>query len=190
MKRTQRFTDLSLGVLYLVSTAAAYFPAIPIGEPIHLAEWCCITGLVGGVFYLLSSFRKLPEVLHLDMTLALILIFIATVAIQLNLEGVFWFIHLFGPLLVLTRFFLFCDCRKINQASMVLTCLVIPLAYILLAFILLKTTGECPFPASMILKWDHAWIPVVLIAVLCTLLLGVGYGLFYLNRFLFKKRNG
>lgn len=189
MNKPKRITDLFLGMLYLVSTAAAYLPAISFGEPIHLAEWCCITGILGGVFFIFSTFRKLPEILHLDMTLALILIFIATVAIRLNLEGAFWFIHLFGPIFVLTRFFLFCDCRKIQRTGLVLTCLIIPLAYILFAFLLLKTAGECPFPASMILKWDKAWIPWAIIAGLCMLLLGIGYGFFYLNKFLFKKRN-
>lgn len=186
-QRTERITDLILGILYMLATIICYLPAID--APIHFAEWCCITGILGGVFYILSSFRKLPEVFHLDMTLTLILILIATVSIGLNLEGVFWFIHLFGPILVLIRFFLFCDCRKIRRTSLVLSGTAIPLAYILFAVILLKITGECPFPASMILKWDNPWIPPAIITVLCALILPIGYGLLYLNQFLFRKRN-
>lgn len=187
MRKSERITDLFLGILYLLSTYIGYLPAFD--DPIHFAEWCCITGILGGGFYILSSLHRLPEFLHLDMTLSLILIFIASVAIRLNLEGVFWVIHLFGPILVLIRFFLFCDCRKMKLSGLVLTSIVIPLVYILFAFILLRTTGECPFPASMILRWDNPWIPAAIIGVLCGLILVIGYGLFYLNRFLFEKRN-
>lgn len=186
MKKTAQVMDLLLGVLYLSAAIVGYFPAIRIGEPIRIAEWCCITGIGGGVFYLYcfaldAKNRPMPEILHLNVTLVLSLILITTLALRLNLEGVFWFIHVFGPAFSLLRFFLFCDCRKIKRLWYPLTVLVFPICYIFCAFFLLKMTGKCPFPASLILQWKDPMIPRVIIAALCVILAGICYGMFYLN---------
>lgn len=194
MKKAECIFDVFLGVSYLISTVIGYAPAFPMGEFMHLGEWCCITGIAGSLFYFGSFFcgirgKELPEYLHLDVTVMLSLIFMATVLIRLNLEGIFWFIHLIGPVLVLIHFFLFCDCRKIERTAFVLTGIVFPLIYIVFASGILKLTGECPFPARLILVWDSPFMPFVMILALCILILVVGFVFLYLNRFICKKRN-
>ena len=194
IKKAECILDLLLGISYLISTLMGYFPAFTTGEFIYLGEWCCITGIIGSIYYFVSFFcgmkgKRLPEYLHLDVTVMLSLIFIATVTIRLNLEGVFWFIHLFGPIIVLTRFLLFCDCRKTGKTALVLTSIIFPCIYIFFAFCLLKMTGDCPFPARLILMWDNPLMPIGIVVVLCILILIVGFGFFCLNRFVNSKRN-
>lgn len=184
--------DFLLGILYLASTLIGYLPAFPMRAYIHFAEWCCITGLLGGIFYCISAVcglrkKMLSEVLHLNVTLMLILIFIATVAIRLELEGAFWMLHLFGPLLVLLRFFLFCDCTKIKTPCRVFTSIAFPIGYILFSFCLRQATGECPFPAKLILMQPSPLIAVAVSADLCVLILLLAFGLLYVNRFFRKK---
>lgn len=131
--------------------------------------------------------KMLSEVLHFNVTLMLILIFIATVAIRLELEGAFWMLHLFGPLLVLLRFFLFCDCTKIKTPCRVFTSIAFPIGYILFSFCLRQATGEYPFPAKLILMQPGPLIAVAVSAGLCVLILLLAFGLLYVNRFLRKK---
>lgn len=193
MKKAKMMTDAVLCVMYLVSVCIEYIPAVVIGDYIYLGEWCFLTGFLGGIFYLISFLlglkdKDLAEYLHLNVTLMLALIFIATLLLKLNLEGAYWILHIFGPLLVMFRFFAFCDCRKITHASVVLTTALFPLSYILLSFVLLRLTGGCPFPASMVLTMKNQTFAKAIIAGLCLLIVAIGYGLFCLNRLLFKIR--
>lgn len=48
------FCNLALGLLYIATTVWGYSIAFPMKEYIHLAEWCCISGLLGGTFYLFA----------------------------------------------------------------------------------------------------------------------------------------
>lgn len=191
--RLKCILDILLGILYLTSTLIGYLPAFSAGAHIHFAEWCCITGIFGGIFYLASAVfeirsKTISEILHFNITLILILIFIATVAVRLELEGAFWFIHLFGPLLVLMRFFLFCDCTKIKTPYYVFTSIAFPIGYILFSICLLQATGKCPFPAKLILVQRSPCTAMAMSAGLCALILLLAFGLFYLNRIIRKKR--
>lgn len=112
------FCNLALGLLYIATTVWGYSIAFPMKEYIHLAEWCCISGLLGGTFYLFAFIyefvtkKKLNAIFYLNTAVVLSLILIATIIMQLNVDEAFVFIHIVNPILILIYFFVFCDCSE------------------------------------------------------------------------------
>lgn len=187
--KIDNISNLLIGILCIITVIAGYYKDIT-----HMSQWCFISGMVVGCIFIFAFFygrikhNKIPAILYLDSMIVLFLILIATVFIRLNLEGAFWFIHIINPMVVLAYFFVFCDCLTIKKPKLVLTSLIFPLAYIIFAFCLWKVSGNCPFPANLILKWDTPLIPLGLIVLLSLIILALGYAMFYLNRFIFQKR--
>lgn len=172
-KTLENASALLIGVLYIATTAWGYYSAIPNEEYVHLSEWCCVSGVVGGVLYIFSYFHRrlngkgMHPVVFLDSTLALDLILIATIAMQLNLDGAYWFLHVINPVLVTVHFLLFCDCREIANRKLLLTSIVFPVCYIAFTAVVYAGIGVAPFPASMILIQARVEVSMVLIAGLC-----------------------
>lgn len=126
---------LLIGILYIATTVWGYYAAFPTREYIHLSEWCCVSGIAGGIFYIFSFFyqqhkgKKVNTVFFLDFTVVLELIFIATLILRLNLDGAFWFLHVINPVLVLVHFLLFCNCREITHRKLLFTSIIFPVCY-------------------------------------------------------------
>lgn len=192
MKKILPFYDFVLGFLYLLFTTLEYIPAFNIEEVFHFGDWCFVTGIIGGVIFIVSGILELrgkgiSVYLHFYNTVLLSLIFIGTIAIGLNLGGNLWFLHVFGPLFVLFRFFAFCDCRKIGKASKVWLLGLAPVVYIVLTFIILLVSGKCPFPARMLFQFNNYFITAGGTAALILVICGYGFCLYYLNVVINRK---
>lgn len=186
--KVRNICDLLLGLLFVASVIAGYYKEVS-----HMSEYCFISGLLVGCILIASFFygrlkgKTLPTWLYFDCMINIVIIFIATIAIGLNLEGAFWFIHIINPLLLLCYWVVFCNHTTIRNHLVVVTDTVFPICYFVFAFILWKTVGICPFPASLLLI-DRS-IPQVIVGVGLVVLLFVvlGYALHFLNRFVSKK---
>ena len=115
---------------------------------------------------------------NLNTAVVLSLILIATIIMQLNVDEAFVFIHIVNPILILIYFFVFCDCSENKKILSVITCITFPIFYILFALCVWQSSGQCPFPASLILVWDNVLIPIGIIFGLCALIIGLSFGFF------------
>jgi len=108
--------DLVLGILFMVSVIAGYYKDIS-----YMSEYCFISGIVVGAVFLFSFFyatygkKRLPLWVYFDCMIAIVIIFIATIAIGLNLEGAFWFIHIINPILLFVYWCVFCNHNDIHK---------------------------------------------------------------------------
>ena len=187
-----------IGILYIAAIIWGYYQAIPMKNYIYLAEWCFISGVAGGLFYTFTFFyqqikrKKVSQILFLDITVILELIFIATITIQLNLGGAFWYLHVIGPLLVLIHFLFFCDCREIGKPILIFTSIIFPIGYIIFIAIIYALCGDAPFPVNMIFEQNSVGIELGMITGLSVLILLITF-LFYVgnrwvqNHFLAQK---
>lgn len=82
--------------------------------------------------------KKINAVIFLDITLVLELILIATIVIQLNLDGAFWFLHVINPVFVPAHFLLFCDCREIRHPKLLFTSILFPVCYIVFTAVFME----------------------------------------------------
>jgi hypothetical protein len=160
--------DLGLGLLILISLILGYGKT-----PSHLTEYCFVSGLLSGILFLASFIRYtivkkfFSSVYYFCSMISLLLIFIATLVIGLNLEGAFWFIHIINPLLVFTYWLVFCDHSTIKHKS-IMTAVILPFCWILFAFILWKAGFKCPFPASLIFignPWYVSWLVILALSI-------------------------
>jgi hypothetical protein len=127
--------------------------------------------------------KPLNACIYLACVVDIFVIFIATVSIRLNLEGAFWFIHIINPIILIIYWFAFCD-QRLMKLKGILSVIVFPLLYMLFAFVLLKLSGNCPFPASLIFM-DYSGLAAIAILVgLTIILLVLGFVLHMLNKFI------
>ena len=195
MKKLKPYFDLLLGILYLLFTTLEYYPCFNKVDAFHLGDWCFITGIIGGLFFIvlavLAFLKKDKDLTFLELynTCLLCIIFLGTITIGLNVNGYLIFIHIVGPLLVLFRFFYYTDCRKIKKLWYLLFLGIVPVVYVIFAFILLKVSGDCPFPAKMLFFYENNLIPYGLTLLLILVNIIFGGSLYFLNRFINKKRD-
>lgn len=184
---------LLIGILYIVAIVYEYYPAIKMKEYIHFGEWCFVSGVVGGLFYTLTFFYQqikgkiLNQILFLNITSILEVIFIATIAIQLNLGGALWYLHVIGPIMVFVHFLWFCDCRKIAKPIYVLTSIIFPSCYIFVIAIVYRICGYAPFPVNIIFEQNNIGIKLGMIAGLSLLILLITFFFYAVNVLLHKK---
>lgn len=188
MSKIRKYVDLVLSILFIASAILGYYKDIS-----HMSEYCFISGMVVGIIFLVSFFRQqtqnmlLPACIYLACSVDILVIFIATVAIGLNLEGVFWFIHIINPIAIAIYWFIFCDQRVMGWKG-VFSVVAYPLLYMLFAFILFKTSGKCPFPANLIFIDYSGIVPAIIITVLVVILWLLGYILHMLNKIIRKNK--
>jgi len=159
-----------------------------------MSEYCFISGMLVGVILTASSVyglrkgKTFPAWLYFDCMISTIIIFIATIAIRLNLEGAFWFIHIINPLLLFCCWCVFCDHTDMH-VKYIFTDIVFPVCYFIFAFVLYKSTGVCPFPVSLILVGSSAGQAALGVGALILLFILLGYVFHSLNRLAHRKRN-
>lgn len=182
MNKIRKYIDLALSILFITTAILGYYKDIS-----HMSEYCFISGISVGIIYFLSFLRQqkqdvsLPTCVYLACFIDIFVIFIATVAIRLNLEGAFWFIHIINPIVIAFYWFVFCDQRSMNWKG-TFSVVVYPLLYMFFAFILFKISGKCPFPASLIFMDYRGIVPLIIIIGLATILWMLGYILHMLNK--------
>ncbi len=78
--------------------------------------------------------KPLHDYIYLACVGDIFIICIETVAIRLNLNGAFWFIHVINPIILLIYWFVFCDQRTAKRTGIV-SGVVFPLLYMLFALV-------------------------------------------------------
>lgn len=190
MRKNRNICDLLIGILCIAAVLAGYYKDLT-----HMGEYCFISGMLVGTFFLFSFIYKvrakkqLPVWLYFDCMIALLIILIATVSIRLNLEGAFWFIHIINPIIVFLYWCFFCNHREISNPAWIATDLIFPLCYLLFAFVLGKMSGTTPFPASLIFNMRSMGNVLLTIVGLSVVFLILGYMLHFINRFIHIKRS-
>lgn len=189
MSRIRKYADLALGILFISSVILGYYKDVS-----HMSEYCFISGLLAGAVFFASYFyqqkyeKPLNACIYLSCMTDIFIIFVATVLIELNLDGAFWFIHIINPIILAIYWFIFCDQRTMNWKYTV-SVVVFPLLYMLFAFVLFKMNGSCPFPASLIFMDYSGFIPLVLLVVLAIILWALGSILHMLNKLVSSQKN-
>ena len=178
--------DLCLGLLILIATVCAYF-----GHWDNLGEYCCISGITTGTIFTASFFYRrksgkfFPEWIYINCSVATIIILIATIGLGLNLNGAFIFIHIIDPLLMFLYWAIFCEHE--SRIRTLPTVLVFPVVYTLLSGTILMITGDCPFPASLVLTGHTPVVTALLVIAVYALLLLVA-SVYYYGAWLKRRR--
>ena len=119
------------------------------------------------------------------VTPLLLLVCVVSIVYHFNFRDGFLFLHLFNPLLVFA-YYLFLTNKKYSKLWQVPFVAVLPLAYLIFAFIRGSKTGDYVYKFL-----DYNTYGVVntsiFIAVVIVLLGAVTVGIMYLNRFIHKK---
>lgn len=187
MNKIRKYVDLGLSILFILCGILGYYKDVS-----HMSEYCFISGILTGVVFFVSFLQQqkngkiLNPCIYLACLADIFVIFIATVAIGLNLEGAFWFIHIIDPIILAVYWFIFCDQRTMNLKG-TFSVVVFPLVYMLFAFILFKVSGSCPFPASLIFMDHGGFASIIILFVLAVILWILGYILHMLNRLIRRK---
>lgn len=187
MNYFRKYVDLFFSILFLLSVVLGYYKDFS-----HMTEYCFISGLfVGIVFFMSALFQKisgktLKSYVYFSCVIDIFVIFVATVLVGLNLNGVFRFIHIINPVLIGIYWFIFCKQEKIELKSM-MAAVIFPLAYMIFAFIFYKFSGNCPFPASFIFVNRSGIFSILVLLGLSILLCVLGFVFQILNKFLHKK---
>ena len=188
MSKIRKYVDLALSILFILSVILGYYKDVS-----HMTEYCFVSGLLVGITFFASYLHQqkhdkpLNACIYLACMVDIFIIFIATVAIGLNLDGAFWFIHIINPIILVIYWFVFCDQRMMNWKG-TLSVVLFPLLYMMFAFVLFKISGSCPFPASLIFMDYSGFIPLVILVVLAIILWVLGYILHMLNKLIRRNR--
>lgn len=155
----------------------------------HWGEYCFISNMSVGILFIISVIYRikkgafLSDIFTFNSMMALLLILIATVSIGLNLEDAFWFLHIINPVIIFLYWIITCRHKKNVGGKQVLSVLIFPIAYYALAMILFALTGQSPFPISIVTDLGGIY-PAIFPFIMAPVLLGLGYGLHFLNRLL------
>ncbi len=181
-------STLILGALFLTATILGYCK-----DPVSMSEYCFISGMTVGLiliasfFYSLAAKRFFPEWIYADCMITVFVIFLATIILRLNLDGAFVSIHIVNPILLFLYWAIFCNHNRIKNHLLISTCLVFPLAYLMIAKIVQFATGNCPFPAVLLFEGNPPHLVIVYIAAVCLVYLILNYILHFINRAIHKK---
>lgn len=182
--------DLLLGISFILSVSIGYLTNVI--SIYYLSEYCFISGMIVGIFFIISFFyrlfkkKSLPAFLYFDSMISIIVIFFATIAMGLNLEGAFWFIHIINPILLFFYWCIFCNHSSNCSNKIIFTVIAFPLMYCIYTFILWKTMEIRPFPVNLIFQNSilDTFISIIFILLLFNI---IGCIFHFLNKILYKK---
>ncbi|MCR5806236.1 MAG: hypothetical protein K6G68_04295 [Oscillospiraceae bacterium] len=187
MIKIRKYIDLVLSIMFIGSVILGYYDHIPC-----MGEYCFISGMATGIVFFASFLsqhrngKPLPTAIYLACAANIFIIFAATAAMGLNLEGAFIVIHILDPLLILAYWFVFCDSRTVKRRY-TLSVLAFPMAYMVFALILFMASGDCPFPARLIFVDSSAVRSAIVCVCVMAGLCAEGALIFMLNRLIRKK---
>ena len=171
-----------LGAVILAATLGAYA-----GHFDCMGEYCFVSGITAVILFFSSAVyrektgKSFPDWIYADCSVATLIITIATIALGLNLNGAFIFVHIADPVLIFAYWAYFCDHRDVKN-KMILTTAVFPVLYTILAAVILKVTGNCPFPASMALMGHTLPVTVLCLLSVYLLFIAIGFAYHFANR--------
>ncbi len=139
--------------------------------------------LVVGILYL---FRKqIPQFLILCFTILMLLIMGVEIALQeFNIEDGMLFLHFLNPALMFIYYLIFSNQTK-TKWPLVFTVLVMPVLYMIFAFIFGACTGDYVY---YYLDFSYFGVGNTILFILGVGigLIAIGFGIYYLNRVLHK----
>ena len=187
-ERIRSICDLLMGMLVLTASVAGYA-----GHPDCMGEYCFVSGITTGIVFISSfiyrirSGKSFSEWVYAACSVITMMILIATMILGLKLSGAFIFIHLIDPLLMFAYWAYFCDHNKTKKIINVLTVLIFPVFYTVLSGALMKITGNCPFPASLVLTGHTPPVTAGIVAGVYMLFLLLGCGYYFGNKSIRSK---
>lgn len=132
-----------IGMLFIVTTLCEYHVKFN-----HMYELTFLSNFITGGFMLFSDVlkcigRKIPQVIYLDFTILLMIVFGVTTlfSAHFTLRGAMLYLHAVNPIVLLVYYFIFSNQTGTNIKA-VFTTLIMPLVYLIFAVIFGNVTGK------------------------------------------------
>lgn len=179
----QQPVTLGTAVVFISTALYAYR-----GRSGSLHELTFLSNFLSGVF-LSGTFlfrrlgRKVPQILYFDCMMLLFLVLIVCTAFTgvFKFNGLFFFLHMLNPLLMILYYFLFCDMNRVHKARQALSALAAPILYLIFAAVYGKTTGDSIYFFLNVKEYGYGYC-ILFAAVLSAALVMFGCAMFFLNR--------
>ncbi len=176
-----------LSLLLIISPLYAYR-----GNYTYIYELTFLSNFSTGIFMLIAGIllcldKKVPQILFLDFSMLLLIVFGVTVSFSgnFNMTGDMLFLHVINPVLVIAYYFIFSD-QTNTKKELVLTVLCMPVTYLIFAVIYGRITGNYIY---FFLDYEENGM-----GYMCLFILGiavgtalVGFFMYYLNRWARKS---
>lgn len=177
-----------LSILFISTAVYCYW-----GTKGHIYELTFLSNFSAGLFLMstavcLNHKRKVPEILCLDFTMLLLLVFMVCAAFrhQFDFNGMFLFLHMLNPIFLLIYYFLFCNMNLVRQSRKVLSVILMPLFYLIFAVIYGQNTGNCIY-FFLDVKTNGSLYCISVVLMLTVIQIVIGYALFYLNKLIYRR---
>ncbi|MDD3947690.1 MAG: Pr6Pr family membrane protein [Clostridia bacterium] len=165
-------------------------------SPEYMTEYTFLSNFIVGIFLAASALFQLikksniPAVLHLCSVIMLMIgmgICLSDIS-GFNFSGIFLFLHIINPLLVLADWFLFVPAGAIKKPQSVLFVTVLPIVYLVFLFVNGYLTGNYLYPIFDVTYMGVASVmTTVIVALIATLLFA--YLLYFLNKFFYMRNS-
>jgi hypothetical protein len=136
--------------------------------------------------------KEIPKILYLNFTLLLLLVFLVCMAFinEFQFSGAFIFLHILNPVLLAIYYFVFCNMNDIKRATNVLSVMIMPLLYLVFSVVYGQVTGNYIYFFLNVKEKGYLYCTMFILIVALFQII-IGYGVFYLNRFIFliRERN-
>ncbi len=183
--------EFLLGISFILSISIGYLGNII--SLYHLSDYCFISGMTVGIFFMISFFyrilkhKSLPKFLYFDCMTSIIAIFFSTVLLRLNLSGIFVLIHIVNPILLFVYWCIFCNHSLNCSNKIILTAAAFPLIYFIYTFILWKVMVILTFPVNLIIHQNSVLATFISIIYVLLLFIIMGGMLHFLNKIVYKR---
>lgn len=177
-----------LSILFISTAVYCYW-----GTTAHIYELTFLSNFSAGLFLMSAAFcqnykRKMPEILYLDFTMLLILVFLVCAVFrnQFDFNGMFLFLHMLNPVFLLVYYFLFCNMNLVRESRKVLSVILMPLFYLIFAVIYGQSTGNCIY-FFLDAQTNGSLYCISVVLMLTVIQIVIGYALFYLNKLIYRR---
>lgn len=190
LKELKSIISVIMGLMFIATVVIAYW-----GNFQYVYELTFLSNALTGLFLLITTVLKrkgkeIPQILYLDFTVLLFMVFLICIAFisEFNFTGAIFFLHVINPLALMAYFLIYNDMNKINKALSVFTILIMPLTYLIFAVIYGSITDNYIY---FFLNYKEKGIAysVIFVLIVAVSLVAIGYGIFFLNRYLHRRDN-
>lgn len=179
-------TAFALSFIFIFSALYSYY-----GNYQYAYQLTCLSNLLSGLFLLVVGIlwlcnKQIPQILFLDFTVLLLIVFGVCMAFvsNFNFDGGLAFLHVVNPLLMLA-FYLFLSNQINEKWQLLFTVLAMPIAYMIFALIFGAVTGNYIYFFLDYTEYGAGYT-VLFLFVIAIGLVTVSVGLYFLNRFIHK----
>lgn len=174
-----------IGLLFVTFTLITYNGYYQYAyELTFISNFLSGIGLIAtGILLLLN--KKQSNVLLLCCTLLLILVCLVSIFFNLNMKGWIICLHIIDPILMIVLYFIYSDMNEVNKIN-VLIIYIVPILYLIFVIVFGSITGNYVYPFLDYNSFGLFNTFLFLVGALMGIGI-IGYGLYYLNRFIHKK---